>query len=106
MFCYAKYFLLLHIFLVYASFLLAQINYGDPVLKQAFGEGNSNPGTIGPSLRAGTTDFAYSAEICPPPGSYTLARRINLNNCFNDEWIPLGSNHTPYDDFGMMMIVN
>jgi gliding motility-associated-like protein len=91
---------------VYGPFLWAQNNYGDPVLKQVFGEGNSNPNTIGPPLRGGVTDFIYSSDLCPPPGSYTLARRINLDNCFNYEWIPLGGNHTPYDDFGMMMIVN
>jgi gliding motility-associated-like protein len=75
-------------------------------LNQSFGEGDSNPYTIGSPLQAGATTFAYSTDICPPPGSYTLARRINLKSCFNNEWILLDHNHTPYDDFGMIMIVN
>lgn len=106
MLCSVKYFLLIHIFLVYGPFLRAQNNYGDPVLNQSFGEGDSNPYTIGASLRAGATSFTYSRDICPPAGSYTLARRVNSKSCFDNEWILLDHNHTPYDDFGMMMIVN
>ena len=100
----SKYYLIIFISFMNAYNVPAQ--YGDPVLNQTFGEGNSDPNTIGPPLHSGATDFSYSTDLCPQPGSYTLARRINLNNCFNNEWIPLSVNHTPFDDFGMMMIVN
>jgi gliding motility-associated-like protein len=31
---------------------------------------------------------------------------MNINGCFNDEWIPLSKNNSTGTDFGMMMIVN
>src|SRR5688572_28422478 len=89
---------------------IAQPGIGNPVYFQHFGVGNLDPALVGPPLPAGTTDFTYSTELCPPPNSYSIVRRINFYGCFNDEWIPLGSDHTgdfdPNMDFGYMMLVN
>jgi gliding motility-associated-like protein len=79
------------------------------VLYENFGKGNSDPSTIGPPLPPGRTQFTYSTNWCPPQGSYTIARRVNINGCPKD-WIPLGSDRTSdYDtamDYGFMMMVN
>ena len=80
---------------------------GAPIINVTFGEGNSDPNMIGPPLPSGVTDYTYTTDLCPPPGQYTVMRRINVLGCFNDGWIPLGSDHTPNpDDYGFMMIVN
>src|SRR5215831_9926836 len=100
---YLKYFILMIISFRNVSIAVAQL--GDPVLSQTFGVGNDNPNTVGPPLRAGSTFFTYSTELCPPPGSYTIVRRMNIKGCFNGEWIPLSKNNTPVD-YGMMMMVN
>lgn len=87
------------------SISVATAQFGDPVFIQTFGEGNMDPGTIGPAIPAGKTDFIYDPELCPQPGTYTLVRRMNIKGCFAGEWIPLSHDQSP-TDFGMMMLVN
>lgn len=83
---------------------------GAPVFVQDFGMGVTDPNTIGTPLPAASTSFPFSNNLCPPEGSYTIARRINVNSCFNNEWIPLSSDYTSDHvfgaDFGNMMIIN
>jgi hypothetical protein len=90
--------------LLHGTISVAQL--GAPVYIQDFGLGDANPSTIGPALPPGRTSFTYSTATCPPAGSYTVVRRMNIAGCFNDEWIPLSTNHTPGMDFGNLMLVN
>jgi hypothetical protein len=97
----------MHIFLVYGPFLWAQNNYGDPVLNQSFGEGDSNPYTIGSPLQAGATNFCIQYRYLPATRKLHIGKAYKFRKVvFNNEWILLDHNHTPYDDFGMIMIVN
>ncbi len=88
----------------------AQQGLGPPVLWQHFGIGDKTDLLPGPALPAGTTGFTYSTSICPPPGHYTILRRVNINGCFSDEWIPLSSDYNsdymPSHADGNMMLVN
>lgn len=104
-------------YLPYTLFLLAILQgtggyaqFGPPVFNQDFGIGNSDPGTIGPPLQPGRTGLKYSAELCPPPGAYTIVRSVGAHPCFNNEWIPLYSDYSSDNDpdmaFGNMMLVN
>ncbi len=99
---YVKYFLIMIITLMNAFFVSGQV--GDPIYNQTFGEGNADPNTIGAHITA-KTDFTYSPELCPPPGSYTIERRMNIKGCFDQEWIDLSQDHSP-TDYGMYMLVN
>ncbi len=102
--CCLKYFLVLIISLTNASIISAQ--FGDPIYIQTFGEGNIDPNTIGPQLNSSIkTDFTYSNALCPPAGSYTLVRRMNIKGCFNGEWIDLSQDHSP-SDYGYFMLIN
>jgi len=69
--------------------LVVSAQLGDPVYSQTFGEGNDDPNTIGPSISPVKTDFTYNNELCPPPGNYTIVRRMNVKGSFNLEWIDL-----------------
>jgi gliding motility-associated-like protein len=101
---YAKYFFVVFVSLIDVSDISAQL--GDPVYIQTFGEGNADPNTIGPQLsRNIKTDFTYDSSLCPQPGSYTLARRMNVQGCFNGEWIDLSQDNSP-SDYGFFMLVN
>lgn len=95
--------------LLYSYAAMAQ-GAGAPVLWQHFGIGDKNNVVAAPALPAGHTGFAYSANICPPPGHYTIVRRVNLNGCFADEWIPLSSDYNsdymPSHADGNMMLIN
>ncbi|MBL7730500.1 MAG: gliding motility-associated C-terminal domain-containing protein [Chitinophagaceae bacterium] len=84
----------------------AQSGFGPPVFKETFGVGNLNPSTVGTPIPAYKTQFAFDGVLCPAPGSYTILRRVPITNCFNAEWIDLGSDSDPMEDFGMMMLVN
>ena len=84
----------------------AQNGYGPPVFKQDFGIGNSDPATIGTPLPPGKTFFVFENSVCPSPGNYTIARRVPVANCFNDEWIGLSHDNNVFVDFGMMMLIN
>jgi gliding motility-associated-like protein len=75
-------------------------------LNQNFGQGNSDPATIGTPLANTATAFTFSNALCPAPGAYTIVRRIPVASCFNNEWIGLTRDNTPNMDFGMMMLVN
>ncbi len=85
---------------------MGQDGYGPPVYKQDFGMGNSDPATIGTPLPAGRTFFTFENAVCPSPGSYTIARRVPVANCFNNEWIGLSHDNNVTVDFGMMMMIN
>jgi gliding motility-associated-like protein len=101
---YAKYLFVLIISLTNTSVILAQL--GDPVYIQTFGEGNADPNTIGPRLNSHIkTDFTYDSSLCPPPGSYTLVRRMNIQGCFNGGWIDLSQDNSP-GDYGFFMLIN
>jgi len=101
---YVKYFFTMIISLSNTSIISAQL--GDPVYIQTFGEGNADPNTIGPQMNSHIkTDFTYDSSLCPPPGSYTVVRRMNVHGCFNREWIDLSQDHSP-GDYGFFMLVN
>ncbi|MFZ4056610.1 MAG: gliding motility-associated C-terminal domain-containing protein [Ferruginibacter sp.] len=89
---------------------IAQNGFGAPVLLQDFGKGSSDPSAIGTPLPAYQSSYNFSTLVCPPPGSYTIMRRINFAGCFNDSWIPLSSDYNSDVDTSMyngnMMIVN
>ena len=90
--------------------LHSHAQWGISIINQDFGLGNEDPGTIGSPLPPGTTDFTFSNQWCPPAGSYTIARRINIKSCFNNKWIDLSSDATSDWVFGAdlsnMMLVN
>jgi gliding motility-associated-like protein len=79
---------------------------GAPVYWQNFGHGDTDPSSTGPALPAWQSDFPYSADICPPAGSYTLAKNVKPGSCFNNKWVQLNSDAPLYYDYGLMMIVN
>ena len=85
---------------------MGQDGYGPPVYKQDFGFGNSDPATIGAPLPPGRTFFTFENSACPSPGNYTIARRVPVANCFNNEWIGLSHDANITVDFGMMMMIN
>ena len=85
---------------------IGQNGYGAPVFKQDFGIGNSDPATIGTPLPPGKTFFTFENSVCPSPGNYTIARRVPVANCFNNEWIGLSHDNNIFIDFGMMMMIN
>ena len=80
---------------------------GAPLLKVSFGEAATDDLSVpGPPLSLGYTAFPYTANICPPPGAYSVVSGIN-QNCFNNSWIPLLSDNTPLpDNNGYMMLIN
>lgn len=84
----------------------AQPGFGAPAYIQNFGKGSPDPSLIGTPLPSSKTEYSFSSSLCPPEGSYTIARRINVDGCFADEWIPLSKDNTSISEFGMMMIVN
>lgn len=83
---------------------------GHPVLYEHFGLGNSDPSVIGPPLPSWRTHFLYSTSWCPPTGSYTIARTVNVNGCPGENWLFVASDRTSdYDlsmGYGFMMQVN
>jgi gliding motility-associated-like protein len=105
--------LLIYCLLSLPCFLFATSGYaqlGAPIVNQDFGVGNEDPNTIGMPLPAGSTDFKFSSSLCPPPGCYTVVRRMNVNGCFNGKWIPLDRDNTsaevPGVYLGNSMLVN
>ena len=86
--------------------VIGQNGYGPPVYKQDFGIGNSDPATIGTPLPPGKTFFTFENSVCPAPGNYTIARRVPVANCFNNQWIGLSHDNNVIVDFGMMMMIN
>jgi hypothetical protein len=99
------YFLVLVLFLSGLS-SYGQNGFGQPLFKQDFGIGNSNPATIGTPIPAGKTFFTFQQSVCPDPGKYTIVRRVPVANCFNNEWIGLSHDYNTAVDYGMMMAVN
>ena len=101
-----KYYFLLLILIQGGLVGVGQDGYGPPVYKQDFGIGNNDPATIGVPLPPGRTFFTFENSLCPSPGNYTIARRVPVANCFNNEWIGLGHDNNVTVDFGMMMMIN
>lgn len=101
-----KYYFLLFTIFQYGGNAAAQGGFGQPVFQQDFGFGNINPATIGSALPAGSTDYLFSNSVCPPPGSYTIIRRVPVANCFNNEWIELSHDNNRFIEYGMMMVIN
>lgn len=87
-----------------------QAGAGEPALWQHFGKGTVDPLVTGSKLPDALTSYKYSAEMCPPGGSYSIARRVSIAGCINNSWIPLSSDfNSDYDpsmDYGFMMLVN
>lgn len=83
----------------------AQSN-GEP-LNVSFGHGSVyDPSKAGPPLSTGYTEYSYTTNICPSPGHYTIVNGIT-GNCFNNEWISVPRDNTPYPDSnGYMMLIN
>ena len=73
---------------------------GDPVVNLTFGSG-PNPG---PTLKPGTTTYAFTNSICPDDGFYTIVN--NTSGCFGNSWLTYNEDHTPGDIMGYMMLVN
>jgi gliding motility-associated-like protein len=92
--------------MLYCIDSVAQIGYGQAVYLQDFGIGDNDPATIGTPLSPDKSEFTFSNSTCPPPGSYTIMRRIPVLSCFNKEWIDLSHDNNPFIPFGMMMVVN
>lgn len=84
----------------------AKAQLGAPIYLQNFGQGIGSAVIPGPPLPAGLTSFGYSDQLCPPPGSYVLARRTNIQGCFNNEWIEIRKDDDDFLEYGNMMIVN
>lgn len=89
---------------------IGQMGAGEPVLWQHFGRGTADPLALGTKLPGASSDFKYSASLCPPQGSYSIARSIFSAGCANNSWISLGSDFNsdtdPEMDYGFMMLVN
>src|SRR5258705_6423675 len=100
----SKSFIILLVLMTIINKLSAQV--GAPIYWQSFGHGNSDPSSTGPALPAWQSDFLYSADICPPAGSYTLAKNVKPGSCFSGEWVLVNSDAPLYYDNGQMMIVN
>lgn len=89
------------------SFVTAvQAQTGPPVYLQNFGQGIGTAVLPGPALANGLTDFTYSDQLCPPPGSYCIARRTNIGSCFSNQWIDVRRDDDYDMEYGNMMIVN
>ncbi len=78
---------------------LCQGSLGDPIINNTFGAG-SNPGA---ALSAATTAYQYRNGDCPPDGFYTVT--TFTNNCFNNSWHSIPSDHTGNTN-GYFMLVN
>jgi gliding motility-associated-like protein len=78
---------------------LCQGGLGDPIINNTFGAG-SNPGA---ALSAATTAYQYRNGDCPSDGFYTVT--TNTNNCFNNSWHSIPSDHTGNAN-GYFMLVN
>jgi gliding motility-associated-like protein len=63
-------------------------------------------GTAGrPAYVAGLTPYQYVPPTCPADGQFTVTETID-GSCFNYTWFAVGTDHTPDDVNGNMMIVN
>lgn len=94
----------------FSADLQAQQGFGAPVYWQHFGISPKGDPVIFPALPPGRTGLTYSNTACPPPGSYTIIKRVPLGSCFNDEWIPLTHDQNGTYDLthaeGNLMLVN
>ena len=101
--------ILLHL-LIAARAARAQLGFGAPVYWQHFGISPKGDAIVGPALAPGRTSFQHSTTLCPPPGSYTIIKRVPVGSCFNDEWIPLSHDQNGTYDLthaeGNLMLVN
>lgn len=101
--------ILLHL-LIAARAARAQLGFGAPVYWQHFGISPKGDAIAGPALAPGRTSFQHSTTLCPPPGFYTIIKRVPVGSCFNDEWIPLSHDQNGTYDLthaeGNLMLVN
>jgi gliding motility-associated-like protein len=90
------------------SFLVTCVGnaQSDALYHMTFGTAKTDNLAIpgGPILN-GYSDYSYSANVCPAPGSYTLVSGIT-SACFDNSWIPLFGDNTFPDDNGYMMVIN
>lgn len=88
----------------------AQQGFGAPAYWQHFGVSPKGDAILGTPLPPGRTSFRFSTTHCPPPGGYTIIKRVPASGCFNDEWIPL--NHDQNSTYmlshaeGNLMLIN
>lgn len=92
--------------LVFIGISTGICQFGRSIINIDFGIGNNDPNTIGSPLPRGYSEFVFGNKRCPDSGQYTIARRVDINGCFNDTWIPLSYDNTPAQDLGNMMIIN
>ena len=98
-----KYYYLTTISLLLAGMSNAQ---SDAMYHMNFGTASTdNMAIAGGPLLYGITDYSYSANVCPDPGSYTLVSGIT-SACFDNSWIPVFGDNTFPDDNGYMMVIN
>ena len=71
---------------------------GPLVVNQTFGKS-------GKALSADLTSYPYEAINCPGDGQYTIAATLD-GSCYNATWHVIGSDHTPNEAGGSMMLVN
>lgn len=71
---------------------------GPLIINQTFGNSDK-------ALAAGLTPYPYEAINCPGDGQYTIAATLD-GSCFNATWHSIGSDHTPNEAGGSMMLVN
>lgn len=87
-----------------------QQGFGAPVYWQHFGISPKGEAVIGPALPQGRTSLQRSTTLCPPPGYYSIIKRVPAGSCFNDEWIPLSNDQNSTYDMthaeGNLMLVN
>jgi gliding motility-associated-like protein len=105
---YTKYYCLTLTSLAFSICGNAQLGgLGGPLLNLTFGDPASyNLSVAGPPLALGSTTFPYTTDVCPAPGYYTVVSGIT-RACFNNSWIPLLSDNTPFpDNNGYMMLIN
>jgi gliding motility-associated-like protein len=102
---YKKYYYLVLVSLLFD--LMGKAQGRAPLFNITFGEAPTDNLSIpGPALNLGYTAVPYTTETCPPPGYYTVVSGIT-RPCFNNKWIPLLSDATPFpDNNGYMMLIN
>lgn len=102
--------LLFFFLLCQLDLLQAQQGFGAPVYWQHFGVSPKGDPVAGPALPPGRTGLSYSSVFCPPPGAYSILKRVPLGSCYTNEWIPLSNDfNSTYDAShaeGNMMLVN
>lgn len=91
---------------VSSFFSWVAVAQSDALYKMTFGDAPGDELSVpGPPLSAGFTEYAYTSNVCPDAGQYTLISGVTTS-CFNDSWIPLLGDNTFPDNNGYMMLIN